>query len=307
MYATKSWRAVLTAIALVPVVAASAQPEPMGTAFTYQGFLRQGGVPADGDYDFIFTLYQDDQGTIQVGPTLEFDGVVGNPPPITVTSGQFTIVLDFGTGVFTGDARWLAIEVRQTGVGGYIPLGRQEVTPTPYAIHAQTAGTLDGHSLDAVDGSPTDALYVDEDGKVGIGTTLPNYELEVIGDVRATGTIYGTINNNHVETVSAFTGNAGYYLVDTSWVKVYTIGTTYTLRVECPAESADDITYWYSKDFGTPVLVYGMEPGQSADISLGGWGTLDIRINRHSSSVGVASFRGFMLVGHVQGHVIYDD
>lgn len=281
--------------------------DPTGTAFTYQGFLRESGVPADGDYDLRFILYDADVGGGQQGPTLEFDGVGGNPPPITVTSGQFTIVLDFGTGVFTGDARWLAIEVRQTGVGGYIPLGRQEVTPTPYAIHAQTAGTLDGHSLDAVDGSPTDALYVDEDGKVGIGTTLPNYELEVIGDVRATGTIYGTINNNHVETVSAFTGNAGYYLVDTSWVKVYTIGTTYTLRVECPAESADDITYWYSKDFGTPVLVYGMEPGQSADISLGGWGTLDIRINRHSSSVGVASFRGFMLVGHVQGHVIYDD
>ena len=32
----------------------------------------------------------------------------------------------------------------------------------------------DGHSLDAADGSPTDAVYVDNSGVVGIGTTTPN-------------------------------------------------------------------------------------------------------------------------------------
>lgn len=46
----------------------------------------------------------------------------------------------------------------------------------------------DGHSLDAADGSPTDAVYVDNRGNVGIGTTtLPstNPKLYVLGSVEA--------------------------------------------------------------------------------------------------------------------------
>jgi hypothetical protein len=37
----------------------------------------------------------------------------------------------------------------------------------------------DDYSLDAADGDPVDAVYVDNDGKVGIGTTSPNYEMQV--------------------------------------------------------------------------------------------------------------------------------
>jgi len=40
-------------------------------------------------------------------------------------------------------------------------------------------GSGDGHSLDAADGSPTDALYVDNNGKVGIGTTTPQRLLHI--------------------------------------------------------------------------------------------------------------------------------
>lgn len=37
----------------------------------------------------------------------------------------------------------------------------------------------DGHSLDAADGDPVDALYVDNDGNVGIGTTSPTTALHI--------------------------------------------------------------------------------------------------------------------------------
>ncbi|HPN35413.1 MAG TPA: tail fiber domain-containing protein [bacterium] len=37
----------------------------------------------------------------------------------------------------------------------------------------------DGHSLDASDGSPADAVYVDANGKVGIGTTTPAAKLDI--------------------------------------------------------------------------------------------------------------------------------
>ncbi len=51
-------------------------------------------------------------------------------------------------------------------------------------ISAEGAAGGDGHSLDAADGSPTDAVYVDNDGKVGIGTTDPDDgKLEVNGEI----------------------------------------------------------------------------------------------------------------------------
>jgi hypothetical protein len=43
----------------------------------------------------------------------------------------------------------------------------------------------DGHSLDASDGAPVDALYVDTAGKVGIGTSLPGYPLTVNGTIHS--------------------------------------------------------------------------------------------------------------------------
>jgi len=43
----------------------------------------------------------------------------------------------------------------------------------------EAGGAGDGHSLDADDGSPVDAVYVDEDGKVGIGLTNIQHTLHV--------------------------------------------------------------------------------------------------------------------------------
>ena len=47
-------------------------------------------------------------------------------------------------------------------------------------------GSTDGHSLDAADGDPVDAVFVDDDGRVGIGTDQPTEVLEVAGTVYST-------------------------------------------------------------------------------------------------------------------------
>jgi hypothetical protein len=47
----------------------------------------------------------------------------------------------------------------------------------------------DGHSLDAADGSPTNVVYVDNSGNVGVGTQTPTQKLSVTGNVNASGTI----------------------------------------------------------------------------------------------------------------------
>jgi hypothetical protein len=53
----------------------------------------------------------------------------------------------------------------------------------------EVGGTGDGHSLDAVDGDPTNVIYVNNDGSVGVGTTAPEHELDVLGTVRMDGFI----------------------------------------------------------------------------------------------------------------------
>lgn len=52
-----------------------------------------------------------------------------------------------------------------------------------YAFYAEPARAA--HSLDAADGSPTDAVYVDNDGNVGIRTTDPTQRLDVNGNIQA--------------------------------------------------------------------------------------------------------------------------
>lgn len=115
---------------------------PAGTAFTYQGQLKKGGVPVNDTADFQFTLWDAGVGGAQIGPTLTFDGAGGNPPPVYVVNGLFTVVLEFGGGVFAGQARWLEVAVKGSADAGYTTLlPRRELTPTPYALYALNSGS----------------------------------------------------------------------------------------------------------------------------------------------------------------------
>jgi hypothetical protein len=106
-----------------------------GTAFSYQGSLSANAAPANGFFDFEFSLYTNGtrSGT-QVGSTL-------TQTNLGVTNGLFTTALNFGD-VFAGDSTWLAISVRTNGGSSFTALNPlQELTPTPYAIYAPNAGT----------------------------------------------------------------------------------------------------------------------------------------------------------------------
>lgn len=56
-----------------------------------------------------------------------------------------------------------------------------ENVPTGFADGTDNTGAGDGHSLDASDGDPVDAVYVNTAGEMGIGTTVPETELHVRG------------------------------------------------------------------------------------------------------------------------------
>ncbi len=155
---------------------------PGGQAFTYQGQLKQGGIPYSGSADMQFSLVEV-IGQTPVGATVEV-------PDVDVVNGLFTVTLDFGGGVFDGEDLELEIAVRvphdPTDTAPLTTLQpRQLITTTPYATTARSALTvpgIDGHSLDAPDGDPLDALVVDNDGNVGVNTLTPQARLHSVGD-----------------------------------------------------------------------------------------------------------------------------
>lgn len=120
---------VVLALGLMVCHATVCNAIPMGTVFTYQGRLIDANAAADGDYDFKFKLFNADSGGSQVGSDVSKDDV-------KVMDGYFTVELDFGN-VFTAEARWLEIGVREgTSNGTFTTLiPRQKVTPAPYAIN----------------------------------------------------------------------------------------------------------------------------------------------------------------------------
>ena len=102
------------------------------TEFTYQGSLKNSSIPASGNYDFEFALFDAVTGGTQILMTITKTSVL-------VTDGIFAVKLDFGN-QFSGANRFLEIRVRQTGGGAFTPLSpRQAVTSAPYSVKSLTA------------------------------------------------------------------------------------------------------------------------------------------------------------------------
>ena len=109
---------------------------PTSEAFTYQGILHLNGEMFDGQADLRFRLYDAAGGVNQVGSDLYLDGAM-------VNGGLIIADLNFGTGIFTGDERWLEISVRTPswdGSGAEPPYEvldpLQAILSTPYALFA---------------------------------------------------------------------------------------------------------------------------------------------------------------------------
>ncbi len=108
-------------------------------AFSYQGRLLTKGKPANGVYDFQFRLFATPSGGSQVGSKIVKEDVL-------VTNGLFNVVLDFGPRAFTGESRWLQVEVRPgASTGNYIVLvPRQPILAAPYALSLRPGAIIEG-------------------------------------------------------------------------------------------------------------------------------------------------------------------
>ncbi|NIP25019.1 MAG: hypothetical protein GWN67_11990 [Phycisphaerae bacterium] len=188
----------------------------MGTAITYQGWLLDANSAVDELYDFQFKLFDYPFAGTQQGSTVgenDFD----------VIDGYFTVELDFGGSVFDGEPRWLEISVRpgdSNDPNAFTVLSpRQEVTPTPYAVYAKTAGYAEtaGSIPSGVTGSGTsstipkftgtdtigDSVIYESVGNVGIGIMAPTQKLDVVGNIAVSGTVDGVDLSAHATNTTA--------------------------------------------------------------------------------------------------------
>src|ERR1051325_9671807 len=136
-------KSILIALTLATLWAINAGAAPLGSTFTYQGRLYDGGAPANGDYDFMFLLYDDLWEGHQVGPYIVL--------PAAVSNGIFSVELDFGANAFDGGARWLSIGAKPGHIRtNYTTLTpRQPINPAPYALLAANVpnGAITGSKI----------------------------------------------------------------------------------------------------------------------------------------------------------------
>ena len=147
-----------------------ARGDVLGTAFTYQGQLKDAGLPADGDYDFVFRLFDAATDGVQIGSDFPVDDW-------PVSDGLFTVQVDFGDSAFNSEARWLEVAVRpwDSNDPHTVLAPRQPVTPAPVALYALSGPGSGGYWT-----ANGDDIYNTNAGNVGIGTTTPQGQLEVL-------------------------------------------------------------------------------------------------------------------------------
>lgn len=109
----------------------------LGSSFTYQGRISQGGTPVDGTCTSLaFSLYDQLTSGTQIGSTQTKNNV-------TVNDGYFSVELDFGSNAFTGEERYLEIAAN-CGAGTETLSPRQKITATPYALSLRPGATIVG-------------------------------------------------------------------------------------------------------------------------------------------------------------------
>lgn len=98
----------------------------------FQGKLEVAGEPAQRVYDFVFRLFTEGEGGLQVGPPLSAED-------LAVLDGSFAVDLDFGAARLKGGELWLEVAVRDDDLAEPFTAlwPRQRLTGTPYAILSQ--------------------------------------------------------------------------------------------------------------------------------------------------------------------------
>ncbi len=136
--------------------------QSLGSAFSYQGQLKEAGVPASGLYDIQACLFSASSGATSLllcAPDI---------PDVPVSAGLFTVALEFGATVFAGQQRYLELRVRPgISTGNYTVLSpRQLLRATPEALRANVASAAPWSGLGGVPTGFADNTDNDSGGTV---------------------------------------------------------------------------------------------------------------------------------------------
>lgn len=225
---------ILTAITFAALWAiTSSAIAPLGTAFTYQGKLNDGSAPANGIYDLGFVLHDNPTNMSYLGNAIILFAV-------PITNGLFTVELnqagEFGPNAFTGQPRWLEIDVR-TNTGGLgnnftVLSPRQLLSATPQAIFANNAanslsasfatavadGSISSSKLapgavawDSIVGIPAgfaDGIDNDTTYAAGPGLSLSGTNNQFKVNFAGSGSADNAARSDHTHFGAAWTGNS---------------------------------------------------------------------------------------------------
>jgi hypothetical protein len=251
---------VLAMLALSSLNSELSTAHAQGTAFTYQGQLRDAGAPANGLYDLQFGIYNTNAGGSQVGSTQTNTATA-------VSNGLFTVELNFGPGIFTGSNYWLDIAARTNGSGTFTALSpRQQLTPTPYAIFANTSSNLLGDlPASQLSGTVSSASLA---GTYGNAVTLDNAANQIHGSFAGNG---GNVTNVNAAALNGLkatnfwqtTGNSGTSAgvnfagtVDNQPFEIH-VNSLRALRLEVGGVSALAALDGYANPTGAPNVIGG--------------------------------------------------
>ena len=234
-----------------------------GTAFIFQGVLiNASDAPANANYDFEFSLFDNEIGGVQLGTMVAVNDVA-------VVDGIFSVQLDFGSGPFDGSARWLEIAVSDAGIGSFTVLNpREAITPTPLAINADQIDGLDS----------TDFLTAEADGSTS--NELQNLFDTLVADA---GT---SMAGSQTDTLN---------VVGTGTVSTAIVGDTLAITGSSSGDDMGDHTATQDIDLATHSLVgnggtVGLSVSGDGDVTVGNALTFDGLNGTITSSSGVIGY-----------------
>jgi hypothetical protein len=182
----------------------------LSAPFSYQGFLTESGGPANGAFDIRVRLFDAaTNGNELVSPV--------SLASVGVTNGLFNVQLDFGPAAFTGDGRWLELEVRPAGgTNAFTTLApRQPILAAPFALHAASAqelkGTLGPASLAGAYtnpvsfSSPGNAFFGDGGGLTNLNAQHVNFATNTLSARGATNVIWLAVRQDGRDGVGTAT------------------------------------------------------------------------------------------------------
>jgi len=171
----KTHRKLFSIAAVLAVCLTASAALAQTRSIPYQGRLEKDGVPASGDYEMTFTLFDASTGG---------NALWTQTSTIKVAGGHFSAVLaNIDAAAVEADELYLSVEVKGPADAAFVPLqNRQRILPSMYALRS----------------APQTDFYAAE--RLGVGTSSPASELDVAGaasvvslsasgDVRVLGTL----------------------------------------------------------------------------------------------------------------------